>query len=111
MAVPAQSARGLTKSAPSIAYRVELTERADRNLRRIYLSIESNDALQACSRFPARGARISEDDRFRQLLYGSKRHRYRIIHPTGEVAHRVTVLTIRHGSRNVFSPNEADHDE
>jgi hypothetical protein len=35
------------KSAPIMAYRVDLTERAARNLRRIYLTINAEDAAQA----------------------------------------------------------------
>ena len=71
-----------------MTYRVELTEQAARNLRRIYLSINADDgelarawfngleaAVSSLEEHPARSARILEDGRFRQLLYGRKRHR------------------------------------
>jgi hypothetical protein len=41
----------------------------------------------------------------RQLLYGRKGRRYRIIYARNRI---VTVLHIRHGSRDAFMPDEAD---
>jgi plasmid stabilization system protein ParE len=76
-----------------MAYRVDLTERAARNLRRIYLIINAEDSAQArtwlneveqaalsLDEHPARGAPVSEDSNLRHLLYGCRRHRYRIIY-------------------------------
>ena len=104
-----------------MAYRVDLTERAARNLRRIYLTINAGDSAQARAWFnglektvlslnehPARGAVIPEDAHLRQLLYGRKGHRYRIIYAIDERNRIVTVLHIRHGSRDAFMPDEAD---
>ena len=64
-------------------YRVDLTERAARNLRRIYLTINAVDAAQAYAWFnglekavlsldehPTRGAPIPEGGDLRHLIYG-----------------------------------------
>ena len=106
-----------------MAYRVDLTERASRNLRRIYLTINAEDTAQAQAWFngleqavlnldehPARGAPTPEDGNLRQLLYGRKRHRYRIIYAIDEANRVVTVLHIRHGARDAFMPDDPDDD-
>ena len=80
-----------------MAYRVDLTERAARNLRRIYQTINAKDAAQARIWFhglektiisldehPARGAIIAEDDSLRHLHYGRRRHVCRIIYAIDE---------------------------
>jgi plasmid stabilization system protein ParE len=107
-----------------MAYRVDLTERAARNLRRLYLSINAEDSAQARAWFngleravlrldenPARGAPIPEDSRLRHLLYGRKGRRYRIIYAIDEASRVVTVLHIRHGARDAFLPGESDGEE
>ena len=76
-----------------MTYRVDLTERAVRDLRRIYQDINAESAAQArdwfnglekaifgLGEYPARGAPIPEDGDLRHLLYGRKGHRYRIIY-------------------------------
>jgi toxin ParE1/3/4 len=106
-----------------MAYRVDLTERAARNLRRIYLTINAEDAAQARAWFnglekavlsldehPTRGAPTPEDGNLRHLLYGRRRHRYRIIYAIDEANRVVTVLHIRHGARDAFMPDEPDDD-
>jgi toxin ParE1/3/4 len=75
-----------------MAYRVDLTERAARDLRRLFRIIEAESSPQARTWFngleklilsldenPARGPVISEDPRPRHLLYGRRRNVYRII--------------------------------
>jgi toxin ParE1/3/4 len=107
-----------------MAYRVDLTERAGRNLRRIYLIINGEDAAQARAWFnglekailsldehPARGAPTPEDGNLRHLLYGRRRHRYRIIYDTDEDNRVFTVLHIQHGARDAFIPDEPDDDD
>jgi plasmid stabilization system protein ParE len=107
-----------------MAYRVDIADRAVRNLRRIYASIDAEgtkrarewfngleDAVFSLDRHPARGAPIPEDSDRRQLLYGRKRHRYRIIYAIDEGSRIVTVLHIRHGSRVAFNPDDPDDDE
>ena len=118
MVAPALRARCSTKSVPSMAYRVDLTERAARNLRRIYQTINAENAAQARTWFnglektilsldehPARGAIIAEEDSLRHLHYGRRRHVYRIIYAIDEPNRVVTVLHIRHGARDAFPPN------
>jgi toxin ParE1/3/4 len=107
-----------------MAYRVDLAERAARDLRRIYLTINAEDATQARVWFngleqailsldenPARGTSIPEDATLRHLLYGRRRHRYRIVYAVDEASHVVTVLHIRHGARDALMPNEPGDDE
>jgi plasmid stabilization system protein ParE len=104
-----------------MTYRVDLTERAVRDLRRIYQDINAESAAQArdwfnglekaifgLGEYPARGAPIPEDGDLRHLLYGRKGHRYRIIYTIDERAHGVTVLHIRHGSRAALMPDDLD---
>ncbi len=103
-----------------MAYRVDLTERAARNLRRIYRTIDAQAASQARTWFtgleqailsldehPARGASTPEDGSLRYLLYGRGRHRYRIIYTIDETNRIVTVLHIRHGARDAFMLSES----
>jgi toxin ParE1/3/4 len=107
------------RSVPTMAYRVDLTERASRDLRRIYLTINAAETAQAHAWFngldeavlsldehPARGAPIPEDGTLRHLLYGRRRYRYRIIYAIDERDRIVTVLHIRHGARDAFMPDE-----
>jgi len=107
-----------------MAYHVDLTERAARNLRRIYLTVNAGDVAQARAWFtgleamvlsldehPARGATIPEDASLRHLLYGNKPHIYRIIYAIDESNRVVTVLHIRHGARRAFAQDEPDDDE
>ncbi|NYF80122.1 type II toxin-antitoxin system RelE/ParE family toxin [Granulicella arctica] len=102
-------------SAKSIAYRVELAERAVLDLESIYFEIDAENSPSALrwyngleeivfslDRLPDRGARTEEDRRLRQLLYGNKPHIYRIIYSIGRTAKRVTVIHIRHGARDSF---------
>jgi len=100
-----------------MAYRVELTARASRNLRRIYRDINATDSKQARAWFdgleaavlsldehPARNPATPEDSSLRHLLYGRRGHVYRVICAIDERRAVVTVLHIRHGSRQPLSP-------
>lgn len=106
--------------APSMAYRVELTPRAEFDLReiaarvlseapmrgalwldRLELSIQSLSAIP--ERCPMEPALSSPQREVRKLLFGTKRYRYRVYYTiAGEV---VRVLHIRHGARK--TPNNA----
>jgi toxin ParE1/3/4 len=103
-----------------MAYRVDLTERAARNLRHIYRTINGEGAAQARTWFnglekailsldehPARGSPIPEDSNLRHLLYGRRRRRYRIIYAIDESNRTVTVLHIRHGARDLITAGES----
>lgn len=104
-----------------MAYRVDLTERAARNLRHIYQTIDAEGATQARAWFngleqailsldehPSRGAPIPEGSNLRHLLHGRGRHRYRIIYAVDEANRVVTVLHVRHGARDAFMPDQPD---
>jgi toxin ParE1/3/4 len=95
-----------------MAYRVELTARADRNLRRLYRRIHAEESAQARVWFngleravlsldehPGRRPETPETATLRHLLYGAKPDTYRIIFKTDERSHVVTVLHIRDGAR------------
>jgi toxin ParE1/3/4 len=73
-----------------MAYRVDLTKRAARDLRRVYRTINAEDSAQARDWFnglekavfsldenPARAPVMPEDDSLRHLLYGRKPNVYR----------------------------------
>ncbi len=98
-----------------MAYRVELANRAGRDLRSIYRRIHAEDSTAASAWFngleamvyslgklPDRGARTPENSKLRHLLYGSKPHIYRIIYRIVERTKTVKVLHIRHGARDEF---------
>jgi plasmid stabilization system protein ParE len=103
-----------------VAYRVDVTERAERDLERIFIRIEADRSEPAHTWFnglertvlslgqnPARGAPIPEGGGLRHLLYGRKGRRYRVIYAIDEASRAVTVLHIRHGARDAFLPEEA----
>jgi toxin ParE1/3/4 len=99
-----------------MAYRVELTARASQNLRRISRDIDTADSEQARAWFigleaavlsldehSARSPVTPEYSSLRHLLYGRRRHVYRIIYTIDERSGVVTVLHIRHGPRQPFA--------
>jgi len=98
-----------------LVWRVDLTERAERDLRQLFETINAKDTAQAAAWFvglerailsldehPARDPGIPEDVTLRHLLYGRRRNVYRIIYAMDEPAQVVTVLHIRHGARGAF---------
>jgi toxin ParE1/3/4 len=104
-----------------MVYRVELTERAARDLRRVHRTINAEGSAQAHDWFnglekavfsldehPARAPVIPEDASQRHLLYGRRPNIYRIIYAIDESSRVVTVLHIRHGARKAFTPPGGD---
>src|SRR5262245_27173134 len=98
-----------------MAYRVDLTARANRDLQRIFWHVCAQVSVQAAAWFngleaavhslekhPDRGAITSENKKLRHLLYGRKPHIYRIIYRVNKRAKRVEILHIRHGARDKF---------
>jgi toxin ParE1/3/4 len=96
-------------------YRVDLTERASRDLDHIYGAIHADSSERAViwfnglekrindlERFPEQGPVTRERKSLRQVLYGKKPHIYRIIYSVDHKARIVTVLHIRHGARKAF---------
>jgi toxin ParE1/3/4 len=106
-----------------MAYRVELTDRARRDLSCLYAGINAaeslaaarwfngfEEAVYALTRLPRRCPVAPESRRskrqLRHLLYGSKPHVYRAIYEIDESHQVVYVLTIRHGAMDEACPDE-----
>jgi plasmid stabilization system protein ParE len=101
-----------------VAYRVNLTPRAARDLVQLYCEIdeESSDAslkwyrglkeaILSLEKFPNRCRATPETARLRHLLYGRKPHIYRAIFRVLEKHKQVDVLHIRQGARGRFAPS------
>ncbi len=95
-----------------MAYRVEITDRALRDLASIYKSIEAETTARAARCFnglekginglekrPHRAPVTPEDRALRHLLYGKKPRVYRIIYVIEEDSSTVYVLHIRRPGR------------
>lgn len=102
-----------------MSFRVELAERAIRDLRRLYGEVRARhnpaasrwfDGLEAriaaLADHPRRGGAVPEDVSLRQLLYGRRPHVYRIIYEIDEEHGVVYVLHIRHGARAAMSEGD-----
>src|SRR5262249_19049894 len=112
-AVPARHGTFCPPSDVSMAYRVEITGRAQRDLALIYRRIEAETTAQAARWFegmekailsleahPSRAAITPEDHAARHLLYGKKPYVYRIIYEIEEDTSTVYVLHIRQPGRD-----------
>ena len=99
-----------------MAFLVELTNRAQRDLAAIYEYIQAETSDQASRWFngleaaifslasqPERGVCTAENSALRQLLYGNRPHVYRVIYRISKRAGTVQVLHIRHGARRYGS--------
>jgi len=106
-----------------MAYLVDLTTRAERDLDDLYEKINAAEsiaaarwynglerAVYALERFPGRCPVAPESRRtrrpLRHLLYGKKPDVYRVIYEIDESQKAVRVLTIRHGARDEASPDK-----
>jgi toxin ParE1/3/4 len=104
-------------------YRVELTDRAERDLSYLYSQINAaessaaalwfngfEEAVHALAQLPRRCPVAPEARRakrpLRHLLYGNKPHVYRAIYEIDETGKAVHVLTIRHGAMDEARPDE-----
>lgn len=98
-----------------MAYRVEITPRAERDLTLLYSDINAaqsftarqwyyglQDAIRTLRDLPNRCPTTPENRRLRHLLYGRKPDVYRIIFRVASKARAVEVLHIRHGARRWF---------
>lgn len=105
-----------------MAYRVKLAPRAQRDLAGIYAAIGAvssgaarnwylglRDGILSLRETPYRCPVTREDPDLRHLLYGHKRHVYRVIYRILERPKQVDVLHIRHGARDEFDPKELDN--
>jgi plasmid stabilization system protein ParE len=95
-----------------MAYLVNLTSRAQRDLARLYVEIDvqhSGTALKwyqglkkvilSLEERPNRCPMTPENGKLRHLLYGHEPHVYRAIYQVLEKQKQVQVLHIRHGAR------------
>ena len=95
-----------------MAYLVNLTGRAMRDLTNLYRAVhaEHSDAalkwyrglkaaILSLEAQPNRCPLAPESDKLRHLLYGNKPHIYRVIYRVLEKQKQIEVLHIRHGAR------------
>jgi toxin ParE1/3/4 len=111
------------RSARSIAYAVELTLRATRDLDYLYTRINAAESIVAArwynrleqavyslERLPHRCPVAPESKQtkrsLRHLLYGRKPNVYRIVYEIDELRKTVHLLTIRHGAMKEARPEE-----
>jgi len=104
-----------------MTYRVELTDRARRDLRRLYRAIDAGGsevasgwfngleaAVLSLRLYPERCPTTPEREDLRHLLYGST-DVYRVIFRIDPHERRVIVVHVRHGARRPL-PKEHDID-
>jgi toxin ParE1/3/4 len=106
-----------------MTYRVELTDRAARDLYRLYEEKQADEsdaaarwfnglekAVSTLETLPRRCPAAPENKKtgrpLRHLLYGKKPHVYRVIFEIDEPRRTVYVLTIRHGAQEEFKTSE-----
>lgn len=95
-----------------MAFRVELTRRALRDLTDLYETIRAGQSPPAARWFndlertilgledmPHMGMPTHEDTAIRQLIFGNKPHLYRVLYRLEDAARVVRILQIRHGRR------------
>ena len=103
-----------------MAYLVNLTPRAERDLAHLYGQIEAGrsdaalkwyrglkEAILSLEEQPDRCPVTPESGKLRHLLYGNKPHIYRAIYRVLEKPKTVEVLHIRHGARRSFKAPDA----
>jgi plasmid stabilization system protein ParE len=91
-------------------YAVNITQRAERDLARLYGEIDAAHSetarewyqglkkqILSLEKLPFRCAVAAENKNLRHLLYGHRRNTYRVIYRV--VGMRVEILHIRHGAR------------
>jgi plasmid stabilization system protein ParE len=102
-----------------MAYLVNITARAERDLDSLFEAIRAEDsetalkwykglyeAILTLVRLPHRCPFIRENPKLRHLLYGRKPHVYRVIYRVLEDEKRVDVLHIRHGARQELNASD-----
>ena len=98
-----------------MTFRVELTNRAARDLRRLYRDIDAVHSEQAREWFngleaailsldenPGRSTATPENRHLRHLLYASRSYVYRVIYRIDEAHRTVSIIHIRHGARKAM---------
>jgi toxin ParE1/3/4 len=102
-----------------MAYLVNISTRAQRDLAQIYRRINADDsdaalkwylgfkqAILSLEEQPNRCPVTPENQKLRHLLYGNKPHIYRAIYRVLEIRKQVEVLHIRHGARQGFKGSD-----
>lgn len=98
-----------------MAYRVEITPRAERDLHELYREMCTTGsehalmwylglrvAISGLHEMPSRCPRTPENKNLRHLLYGRKLRAYRIIFRVKAKTQSVEIIHIRHGARRQF---------
>ena len=104
-----------------MAYRINITNRAERDLDSLFEDIHARDseaalrwydglknAILTLEKLPRRCPLTRESSQLRHLLYGHKPHVYRVIYRVLEKQKLVEILHIRHGARREFSASELE---
>jgi len=104
-----------------VAYLVKLTARSERDLAWLYDEIDAADsgaalewyrglkrAILSLEQLPYRQPVTPENDKLRHLLYGNKRHIYRVIYRVLEKQKEIEVLHIRHGARQRLKASDVE---
>ena len=102
-----------------VAYLVNITARAERDLTFLYEEIDAVNSASACSwfrglerailsleRLPLAWPLTPESRRLRHLLYGRRPNVYRVIYRVLKSRRRIDVLHIRHGARDRFKTGD-----
>jgi plasmid stabilization system protein ParE len=102
-----------------MAYRVDITPRAERDLALLFVEINAEhsgaalewyrglkEAILSLEDRPNRCPATRENRALRHLLYGNKPQVYRIIYRVLETQKHVQVLHIRHGARRAFKASD-----
>ena len=104
-----------------MAYRVEITDRADRDLEALYGQVHAADSERARNWYfglrtaifglrdmPGRCSRAPENKNLRHLLYGRRPHVYRVIFRIRKKTRLVEILHIRYGARRKFKATDLE---
>jgi plasmid stabilization system protein ParE len=104
-----------------MAYHIDITDRAERDLAILFEDIHAEDseaalkwyeglkvAVLTLGRLPNRCPATRENRQFRHLLYGHKPHVYRVIYRILEKQKLIEVLHIRHGARREFAASDLE---
>jgi plasmid stabilization system protein ParE len=104
-----------------MAYLIDITPRAKRDLDRVFEEIRASDseaalkwyrglyvAILTLEKLPHRCPSTRENSQFRHLLYGHKPHIYRVIFRVLEKQKQIEVLHVRHGARREFADTELE---
>jgi plasmid stabilization system protein ParE len=102
-----------------MAFLVDITPHAERDLARLYRQVNAEyseaamewylgikQAILSLEERPNRCPLARKKDKLRHLLYGHKPHIYRVIYRVSEKQKHVEVLRIRHGARRSLKPSD-----